>query len=338
MTKILVTGGAGYIGTHTIFALLQQGFSLVVLDNFVSGHLLAIDRVRELTGKPVDVVCGDIRDKALLTSLFNEHEISAVIHFAALKSVSESNSNPLNYYENNVGGTVTLLNAMLKADIKKIIFSSSATVYGDGLNMPVSESDPVAEQKSVYGTTKCLVERILFDLAQSDPEWSIGILRYFNPIGAHPSGCIGEDCAGCPNNLLPHIAQVALKQKEYLPIYGNDYPTIDGTGVRDYVHVMDVAEGHVLTTEKVLSGSFIDYWNLGTGKGHSVFEIVNAFEVITGEKLPVKIFPRRSGDVAECWADVGKIERELGWVAKRDLGQMIRDMWRWYNMNPNGYN
>ena len=334
---ILVTGGAGYIGSHTVLALLEAGAEVVVLDNFSNSSPEALVRIEKLTSQPVNFVEGDVRDRRLLDRVFVEHNISSVVHFAGLKAVGESVDKPLGYYDNNVNGTLVLCQAMSSAGVFQLVFSSSATVYGDPDTMPVHEEMPTGKPTNPYGTSKLMVEMILRDLCSSDPRWSVALLRYFNPVGAHASGLIGEDPQGIPNNLLPYISQVAVGRRERLSVYGNDYPTPDGTGVRDYIHVMDLAEGHLaaLETLKQKSGSHI--WNLGTGRGYSVLEMVQAFEKVSGRAVPYTLAPRRPGDVAQCWADPDKAERELGWRAKRGLDDMMADAWRWQSKNPMGY-
>src|SRR5690554_950950 len=334
---VLVTGGAGYIGSHTALALLEAGADVVVLDNFSNSTPESLARVENITGRSLTTVTGDVRDRAVLTKLFAEHDFDAVMHFAGLKAVGESVEKPLAYYENNVYGTLALCQAMAKAGVFRLVFSSSATVYGDPDTMPVQERMPTGKLTNPYGTSKLMVEQILGDLALVDPQWSIALLRYFNPVGAHESGQIGEDPQGIPNNLLPYISQVAVGRRERLSVYGDDYPTPDGTGVRDYIHVMDLAEGHLAALKALQQRTGTHIWNLGTGQGYSVLEMVKAFEHASGRRVPFTIAPRRSGDIAQCWADPSKAEIELEWRAKRGLQEMMEDAWRWQSNNPMGY-
>lgn len=334
---VLVTGGAGYIGSHTVLVLLEAGHEVVVLDNLCNASAESLRRVEQLTGRKLSFVQGDIRDRALLDKLFAKHPVSAVIHFAGLKAVGESVQLPLIYYENNVAGTLTLCQAMRSAGVYRLVFSSSATVYGDGHPMPLHEGLPTGRPTNPYGNSKLMVEEVLRDLSGSDARWSIALLRYFNPVGAHETGQIGEDPQGTPNNLLPYVAQVAVGRRKYLAVYGNDYPTPNGTGVRDYIHVMDLAEGHLRALDGLPDGSGVRTWNLGTGQGHSVLEVVQAFEKASGREVPYRIEPRRPGDVAACWADASLAERDLGWKAKRRLAEMMADTWRWQIKNPEGY-
>jgi UDP-glucose 4-epimerase len=334
---ILVTGGAGYIGSHTTLALLQAEHHVVVLDNLRNSSAQSLARVEQLSGHEPVFVQGDIRDGALLDRLFSEHTIRAVLHFAGLKAVGESVSQPLRYYDNNVHGSQVLLQAMADAGVFSFVFSSSATVYGEPAQMPISEACPVGQPTNPYGRSKLMVEEMLRDLAASDPRWRIAILRYFNPVGAHESGQIGEDANGIPNNLLPYIAQVALGKLPELAVFGNDYPTHDGTGVRDYIHVVDLAEGHLRALGALETATGVHVWNLGTGQGYSVLDMVRAFEAASGKPVPYRISPRRPGDIATYYSDPSKAERELGWKAKRGLPDMMRDAWRWQQMNPNGY-
>lgn len=337
MKTLLVTGGGGYIGTHTVLALLEAGYSIVVLDNFSNSCLESLARVKFLSGRDMVVISGDIRDRSLLDRIFEKYTISAVLHFAGLKSVSESVLNPLGYYDNNVQGTLVLIQAMTAAGVKNIVFSSSATVYGNPAVVPVDESMPVGAPLNPYGRTKLVIEQMLYDLVQSDRNWSVALLRYFNPVGAHPSGLIGEDPLGVPNNLLPYITRVAVGKLPFLSIFGGDYPTPDGTGVRDYIHVMDLADGHVLALQNIVRERRLDVWNLGTGVGYSVLQVVYEFEKASGVKIPFKIEDRRAGDIANCWADPTKAEAELGWLAERSLNDMMRDAWNWQKKNPEGY-
>jgi UDP-glucose 4-epimerase len=333
---ILVTGGAGYIGSHTCVELAQAGFETLVLDNLSNSSRESLLRVEQITGKSVSLVTGDVRDKALLKQLFDEHPISSVIHFAGLKAVSESVSMPLEYYDNNVYGTLALLETMSDADCKSIVFSSSATVYGDPLSVPVREDFPLSAT-SPYGRSKLVNEEMLGDLSIADQDWNITRLRYFNPVGAHKSGLIGEDPNGMPNNLMPFISQVAIGQQECLQVFGGDYPTPDGTGIRDYIHVVDLARGHVKALEKLQNRPGLFTINLGTGRGYSVLEMVRAFQAASGRKIPYEIASRRPGDVAICYADPYHAKEVLDWTAELDLQDMCEDTWRWQFMNPNGY-
>ncbi|MCE8014248.1 UDP-glucose 4-epimerase GalE [Halomonas daqingensis] len=333
---ILVTGGAGYIGSHTVVELLQAGHEVVVIDNLCNGSEEALRRVEKITGRQVVFIHDDIRDRAMLDTLFVTHAIDAVIHFAGLKAVGESVGQPLRYYENNVYGTVVLCQAMAAAGVYRLVFSSSATVYGEEAPVPYVESMSRGTTSSPYGTSKAMVEKVLEDQCQADPRWSVVLLRYFNPIGAHPSGLIGEDPQGIPNNLMPYISQVAIGRLPELLIYGNDYPTADGTCVRDYLHVVDLALGH-LKALQALSTPGVSRYNLGTGKGVSVLEMVRAFIRATGVEVPYCFAPRRAGDLAAFWADAGMAERELGWRAERGLEEMMADTWRWQSANPAGY-
>jgi UDP-glucose 4-epimerase len=335
MKTILITGGAGYIGSHACVAFLEAGYDIVVLDNLSNSSPESLKRVRELTGQDFPFIEGDIRDRATLDRLFRDHDIDAVIHFAGLKAVGESVEKPLVYYDNNIAGSITLFEAMQAAGVKSVVFSSSATVYGDPASVPIREDFPVGGTTNPYGTSKLFIEKILQDLAIADPSWSIALLRYFNPVGAHESGRIGEDPRGLPNNLMPYVAQVAVGRREHLNVFGDDYPTPDGTGVRDYIHVIDLALGHVRAVEHLAPG--VGVWNLGTGKGYSVLDMVRAFERASGRPVPYRIAPRRAGDIAQCWADPAKAARELGWKATRGLERMCEDAWRWQSMNPNGY-
>lgn len=335
--SILVTGGAGYIGSHTCVELLNAGYDIIILDNLCNSNRESLKRVEELTGKTVKFYKADIRDAEMMDKVFAENDISSVIHFAGLKAVGESCRMPLEYYDNNINGTLVLCAAMRKAGCKKIVFSSSATVYGEHNVSPLTEDMPTGGTTNPYGTTKYFIERILEDLYKADREWSICLLRYFNPVGAHKSGRIGEDPNGIPNNLVPYISQVAIGKLEYLNIFGNDYNTPDGTGVRDYIHVVDLALGHVKAIEKVNGENSFSVYNLGTGIGYSVLDMLHSFEKVCGKKLPYKIAPRRPGDIATCYSDPSKAKRELGWVAERNLDEMCEDTWRWQQQNPNGY-
>ena len=334
---ILITGGVGYIGSHACLEFLAAGFRLVVLDNLCNSSLESLRRVKELSGHDIPFVEADIRDRAALDRLFAEYAIDAVIHFAGLKAVGESVEKPLRYYDNNIAGSITLFEAMQAAGVKTVVFSSSATVYGDPASVPIREDFPVGATTNPYGRSKLIIEQVLGDLAASDPEWRIALLRYFNPVGAHKSGRIGEDPRGTPNNLMPYISQVAVGRREYLNAWGNDYPTPDGTGVRDYIHVVDLALGHVKAVEKLREGPGVRIWNLGTGRGYSVVEMARAFEQASGRPVPYKFGPRRAGDIAQCWADPTLAEHELGWKASRGLEEMCEDTWRWQSMNPNGF-
>ncbi|MFZ6049006.1 UDP-glucose 4-epimerase GalE [Pseudomonas sp. CR3202] len=336
-SKILVTGGAGYIGSHATLALLQAGFEVVVLDNLCNSSVESLLRIEGICGKSPQFIQGDIRDRGLLDELFSSYRISAVMHFAGLKVVNESVSNPLSYYENNVAGTVTLCQAMASAGIFRLVFSSTANVYGEPAQVPVREDFPTGALTNPYGRSKFMVEQILQDLAMADSRWSIALLRYFNPVGAHSSGLIGEDPNGIPSNLLPYISQVAIGKLKQLSVYGGDYPTVDGTGVRDYIHVVDLAEGHLKALEKISTKAGVNIWNLGTGQGYSVLEMIRAFEQVSGRKVPYQIVDRRPGDIGESWADPMRAEKELGWRAKRGLQQMMADAWRWQSSNPSGY-
>lgn len=334
---ILVTGGAGYIGSHTVVELLKTGYQVLVVDNLSNASKESLKRVEQLCGAQIAFIQGDIRDEALLEKVFCEHQISAVIHFAGLKSVGESVSNPIEYYENNVSGTISLVNAMMRANVKRLVFSSSATVYGEPEKMPLSESAPTGETSNPYGTSKFMVERVLKDVFLSDESWSISLLRYFNPVGAHESGQIGEDPNGIPNNLVPYISQVAIGKLPLLQVYGNDYQTADGTGVRDYIHVVDLAKGHLKALELLEKSTGCYAHNLGTGKGYSVLEMVLAFEKVSGRRVPYEIVARRPGDIAVCYADTTLAAKELGWRAEHGLQDMMRDTWNWQSKNPNGY-
>jgi UDP-glucose 4-epimerase len=337
LKTILITGGAGYIGSHACVEFLSAGYDIVVLDNLCNSSPESMKRVRELTGQDFPFIEGDIRDRATLDKLFHEHDIDAVIHFAGLKAVGESVEKPLMYYDNNIAGSVTLFEAMQAAGVKTIVFSSSATVYGDPASVPIREDFPVGTTTNPYGTSKLFIEKILQDVAISDPAWHIGLLRYFNPVGAHKSGRIGEDPRGIPNNLMPYISQVAVGRREYLNVWGDDYPTPDGTGVRDYIHVVDLVLGHVKAVEKLAEAPGVRIWNLGTGQGYSVIDMARAFEIASERPVPYTIGPRRVGDIAQCYADPSLAARELGWRATHDLVEMCEDTWRWQSMNPNGY-
>lgn len=334
--KILVTGGAGYIGTHTCVELLNAGYEIVVVDNFSNSKPEALHRVREITGKDFLFYEADLLDKEALNTIFAENEIEAVIHFAGLKAVGESVNLPLWYYDNNMTGTIRLCEVMKEHGVKKLVFSSSATVYGMPERVPIDEECSLGATNP-YGRTKQMIEEILRDLHVSDHEWSVALLRYFNPIGAHKSGRIGEDPNGIPNNLLPYISQVAVGKLSELSVFGNDYETSDGTGVRDYIHVVDLAIGHLRALEKILASNGVGAYNLGTGNGYSVLEIVSAFEQASGQNIPYKITARRPGDIGVCYADPTKAKLELGWAAERGIEEMCEDSWRWQLHNPNGY-
>ena len=335
--KILVTGGAGYIGSHTCVELLNEGHEVVVLDNFSNSCSISLDRVKELTGKDLAFYEGDINDGELLDKIFAEHKIDGCIHFAGLKAVGESVRKPLEYYQNNIGGTLTLIDHMRKHNVKNIIFSSSATVYGDPKEIPIKETCPKGVCTNPYGWTKSMLEQILTDVQKADPEWNVILLRYFNPIGAHKSGLIGEDPNGIPNNLMPYLTQVASGKLKELGVFGNDYNTHDGTGVRDYIHVVDLAKGHVKALAKLQENCGVKSYNLGTGTGYSVLDVITNFEKATGVKIPYSIKPRRAGDIAECYCDPKLAKEELGWVAEHDIYDMCRDAWNWQSKNPNGY-
>lgn len=334
--KILVTGGAGYIGSHTCLELLIDGWEVVVADNLSNSSEESLKRVTKITQKPIDFHHMDLLDKPDLEKLFKHHSIDAVIHFAGLKAVGESVEIPLSYYRNNLTGTLNLLEVMKESGVKNIVFSSSATVYGMPHTLPIKEDFPLSVTNP-YGRTKLMIEEILRDLHFSDPLWNIALLRYFNPVGAHESGQIGEDPHGIPNNLFPYIAQVAIGKLPYLNVFGDDYDTPDGTGVRDFIHVTDLAKGHISALSRLLSGSGLMTYNIGTGKGHSVLELVKGFEKACGKEIPYKVAPRRSGDVAACYADPSKAEKELNWKAEKSVDTMCKDTWRWQRTNPDGY-
>lgn len=334
---ILITGGAGYIGSHTCVAFAQAGYELAVVDNFCNSSHEAIKRVQEITATNIPVYHGDIRDPAILHDIFDRHNIDAVIHFAGLKAVGESTELPLNYYDNNVAGTINLCQIMQDYGCRRLVFSSSATVYGEPQMVPIVESCPTGPTNP-YGRSKLMVEHILQDLQHSQPElWRIAVLRYFNPIGAHPSGLIGEDPNDIPNNLLPYVAQVASGRLPQVKVFGQDYPTPDGTGVRDYIHVMDLAEGHLHAYRHLSGQAGMHTYNLGTGQGHSVLEIIQRFRAVSNQKIPYEVAPRRPGDIATCYANADKARRELGWQCQYDLEAMIEHTWQWQQSNPNGY-
>jgi len=333
---ILVTGGAGYIGSHTAISLIEAGYEIVIFDNFSNASMESIRRVEQITGRSIPVIEGDIRDEDALRKLFERYTIDAVIHFAGLKAVGESVEQPLRYYDNNVNGTITLCRVMQAYGCKSIIFSSSATVYGDPHTVPIREDFPLSATNP-YGRSKLMIEEMLRDLYRSDEAWKIVLLRYFNPVGAHPSGLIGESPTDIPNNLMPYISQTAVGKREMLQVFGGDYPTPDGTGVRDYIHVMDLAEGHLKALQKLENVDRVMTINLGTGQGYSVLEMVKAFEEASGKKVPYQIVSRRPGDIATCYADPGYAKKVLDWEAKRGIEEMCADAWRWQSQNPNGY-
>ena len=335
--KILVTGGAGFIGSHTVVELQNAGYDAVVLDNLSNSSEKSLERVEKITGKKVPFYKADILDREALNEIFDKENIDAVIHFAGLKAVGESVAMPWEYYENNIAGTLTLIDVMRKHGVKNIIFSSSATVYGDPAIIPITEECPKGQCTNPYGWTKSMLEQILSDVQKADQEWNVILLRYFNPIGAHKSGTIGENPTGIPNNLMPYVTQVAVGKRPVLNVFGNDYDTHDGTGVRDYIHVVDLAIGHVKALKKIEEKTGLKIYNLGTGTGYSVLDIVKNFEEATGVKVPYVIGPRRPGDIATCYADASLAKKELGWVAQRGIKEMCEDAWRWQKNNPNGY-
>ena len=335
--NILVTGGAGYIGSHTCVELLNAGYGVVVVDNLCNSNPKSLERVEALTGKKVKFYEGDVRDEALMRKIFQENELSAVIHFAGLKAVGESVAQPWRYYDNNLNSTLVLTKVMGEAGVKRIIFSSSATVYSGDNEMPLRETSRTGNCTNPYGWTKYMTEQILSGMCNADKEWSVVLLRYFNPIGAHESGRIGEDPRGIPNNLMPYITQVAIGRRDHLSIFGNDYDTPDGTGVRDYIHVVDLAKGHVAAVKYVTENEGCEVFNLGTGTGYSALGVVHAFEEANGVKVPYEIVARRPGDLATCYADPAKSAEVLGWKAEKNLVDMCRDSWRWQSQNPMGY-
>ena len=335
---ILVTGGAGYIGSHTCVELLNEGYEVVVVDNLCNSSEKSLERVEQITGKKVTFYKVDLLDREALTEVFEKEQIDSVIHFAGLKAVGESVSKPLEYYHNNITGTLILCDVMRKFGCKNIVFSSSATVYGDPAFIPITEECPKGQCTNPYGQTKSMLEQILTDLNVADSEWNVILLRYFNPIGAHKSGLIGEDPKGLPNNLVPYIAQVAVGKLEHLNVFGNDYDTHDGTGVRDYIHVVDLAIGHVRAIEKLRDKEGVLIYNLGTGNGYSVLDVVKAYEKASGREVKYIIQPRRPGDIATCYAEASKALKELNWKAERGIEEMCEDSWRWQSNNPNGYN
>ena len=335
--NVLVTGGAGYIGSHTCVELLEAGHQVIVLDNLYNASEEALNRVREITGKPVKFYKGDIADAPLLEKIFEEDKPDVCIHFAGLKAVGESVEKPLEYYQNNIAGTLNLLLVMRKYNMKNMIFSSSATVYGDPAFVPITEECPKGQCTNPYGWTKSMMEQIMTDVQKANPDMNVILLRYFNPVGAHESGRIGEDPKGIPNNLMPYISQVAVGKLEKLGVFGDDYDTPDGTGVRDYIHVVDLAKGHVKAINYIFSNPGLDVINLGTGVGYSVLDMVKAFGKACGKEIPYEIKPRRAGDIAMCYADPAKAARVLGWKAEKGLDEMCADTWRWQSQNPNGY-
>ena len=336
--KILVTGGAGYIGSHTCVELLDAGYEVVILDNLYNSSKKAVDRIEEITGKKVTFYENDMLDKDALEKIFSVENIDAVIHFAGLKAVGESVAKPLEYYKNNITGTLTLVEVMREHNCKNIIFSSSATVYGDPAFIPITEECPKGTPTNPYGWTKSMLEQILTDIHTSDNEWNVILLRYFNPIGAHKSGMIGEDPKGIPNNLLPYVAQVAIGKLECVGVFGDDYDTPDGTGVRDYIHVVDLALGHVKALDKIKENPGVKVYNLGTGNGYSVLDVIKAFSKACGHDVPYQIKPRRPGDIATCYSDASLAKKELNWEAKFGIEEMCADSWNWQSKNPNGYN
>lgn len=337
MTRVLLTGGAGYIGSHTAVELLEKDFEIVIYDNLVNSSKIALDRIRKISGKDFKFYEADILDTDFLKKVLTEEKIDVVIHFAALKAVGESVKKPLEYYHNNLTGTLSLLKAMVDTNVKKIIFSSSATVYGDPETTPITEDFPKGACTNPYGWSKSFMEQIMTDLNTADPDFKVVLLRYFNPIGAHKSGLIGEDPKGIPNNLLPYISQVAVGKLDYLHVYGDNYDTHDGTGIRDYIHVVDLAKGHVLAVEKIDELKGVEIINLATGNGYSVLDVLHAFEKACGKKIPYKIEERRAGDIDKCFADPSYAKKVIGWQAQNGIDEMCQDAWRWQKMNPNGY-
>lgn len=336
--QILVTGGAGYIGSHTCVELLNAGYDVIVVDNLYNSNQKAIDRIEQITQKKVKFYKEDILDKEALKKIFSENQIDAVIHFAGLKAVGESVQKPVEYYTVNIAGTLNLIDVMRTYGCKNIIFSSSATVYGEPAQIPITEACPKGTCTNPYGWTKWMLEQILTDVHTSNPEWNVILLRYFNPIGAHESGLIGEDPKGIPNNLLPYVAQVAIGKLKCVGVFGNDYDTPDGTGVRDYIHVVDLAKGHVKALDKIKEKAGCKVYNLGTGKGYSVLDVIHAFSKACGHDIPYEIKPRRAGDIATCYSKCDLAKEELGWQAEYDLDAMCASSWKWQTMNPNGYN
>ena len=334
---ILVTGGAGFIGSHTCVELLEAGYEVVVVDNLYNASRKSMDRIEQITGKKPTFYEADILDREALNKIFEKEQIDSVIHFAGLKAVGESVAKPIEYYYNNIAGTLVLCDVMRKHNVKNIVFSSSATVYGDPAFIPITEECPKGKITNPYGQTKGMLEQVLEDIHVSDPEWNVILLRYFNPIGAHKSGLIGEDPKGIPNNLVPYVSQVAIGKLKCLGVFGDDYDTPDGTGVRDYIHVVDLAKGHVAAIKKLEEKKGVLIYNLGTGKGYSVLDVVHAFEKACGKKIPYEVKPRRPGDIATCYADPAKAKAELGWEAENGIEEMCADSWKWQSMNPNGY-
>ncbi|PMH44626.1 UDP-glucose 4-epimerase GalE [Vibrio sp. 10N.286.49.B3] len=337
MNKILVTGGMGYIGSHTCLQMIAAGMEPIIVDNLSNSKSLVLERIEALTQHRPTFYCGDIRDEAFLDSIFAQHDIKAVIHFAGLKAVGESVQKPLEYYDNNVNGSLVLARCMKKANVKSLIFSSSATVYGDPQEVPITEASPTGATTNPYGRSKYMVEECLRDFFAAEKDWSITLLRYFNPVGAHPSGSMGEDPQGIPNNLMPFIAQVAVGRRTHLSIFGDDYPTEDGTGVRDYIHVMDLADGHVAALKVLQKRIGLHTYNLGTGQGSSVLDMVDAFSLACGHDIAYKIEERRPGDIAQCYASTDKAEQDLGWKATRNINEMSADTWNWQSQHPQGY-
>ena len=340
-TCVLVTGGAGFIGSHTVVQLLEGGYQVVIVDDLSNSSAVAVDRVKTIVGdeaaKNLTFYEANVLDRDAMNKIFDTHQIDRVIHFAGFKAVGESVSKPVEYYHNNIENTLVLIDVMRNHGCKSIIFSSSSTVYGDPDNPPVTEEDPKKPATNPYGWTKWMIEQILMDVHTADPEWDVVLLRYFNPIGAHPSGLIGEDPKGIPNNLVPYVAQVAVGKLEAVQVFGNDYPTPDGTGVRDYIHVVDLARGHVCAIRKLETNCGLFICNLGTGHGYSVLDVIHAFSKACGKELPYVIDPRRPGDIAECWCDPSKAKRELGWEAEYGIDEMCRDSWNWQSHSPDGY-
>ncbi|WP_394126184.1 UDP-glucose 4-epimerase GalE [Vibrio hepatarius] len=334
--NVLVTGGMGYIGSHTCIQMIEAGMKPVIFDNLYNSKSSVLERIEKVSGVRPHFIEGDIRDKERLKDALETHHIDAVIHFAGLKAVGESVEKPLEYYDNNVNGTLVLVDAMREVGVKSLVFSSSATVYGDPASVPITEDFPTSATNP-YGRSKLMVEECLTDFQKANPDWSITLLRYFNPVGSHPSGELGEDPQGIPNNLMPFVSQVAVGRREFLSVFGNDYATPDGTGVRDYIHVMDLSDGHIAALKKVGRNDGLHIYNLGTGNGSSVLEMVKAFELASGKQVPYKIVERRPGDIAECWANPAKAMNELEWQAKRSLEEMTADTWRWQSNNPQGY-
>ena len=336
LSNILVTGGAGYIGSHTCLLLLEAGFNVIVIDNLSNASQESLHRVEQLTGKKISFYKADIGDTEAINLVFNNHQIDGVIHFAGLKAVGESTQIPLEYYQQNITGTLNLLKVMSSNHCFNIVFSSSASVYGEPETVPVTEGFPTGATNP-YARSKLFIEEIMKDVAKSDQRWRMVLLRYFNPIGAHSSGRIGEDPHGTPNNLVPYLCQVVSGKLDRLMVFGDDYPTVDGTGVRDYIHVTDLSNAHVKSIEKIMGLSGVSVFNIGTGKGYSVFQVISAFEAVVGRSIPVEVVARRAGDIAQCWADASEAEIQLGWKADKGLAEMVEDCWRWQSNNPHGY-